>query len=131
MRFGQHLVDSGVVTEVQVLHALDEQDRRRGSTAYVAVERGLMPPRLAFDLANEAREANADFLDHAHGNGHLTMQKLKVIRDRWSAGAPPLGRLLVEMGYLTSEEWLASLNEFIAFGWPPTKRSSAPLALNL
>ena len=114
MHFGEYLVQQKFLSAHQILKALAEQRRRRKFIPLLLVESGAMPDYQALKLCTVADQNCEDFLDVLRREGCISSQQFTQIRIAWMGSGPPLGRLLVELGFMNEETRVAALEEFEA-----------------
>jgi hypothetical protein len=112
MRFGEYLVEAGVVSEADVLTALAGQQRRQPFVPQLAVELGLITPQEAFRLLNLADQQNREFLEVALDEGLLGEDDLDRLTVAEQQSVPQLGTLLLAMDRLEPRTLHRHLNEF-------------------
>lgn len=112
MRFGEYLVEVGVVSEADVLTALAGQQRRQPFLPQLVVELGLLTPEEAFRLLNLADLQQRDFLEVAADEGRLDESDLARLTDAEQQSVPQLGTLLLAMDLLEPRTLHWHLNQF-------------------
>lgn len=109
MHFGDYLVQRKILSAHQILKALAEQRRRRKFLPLLLVELGALEDHRALHFCSQADQSNEDFLDVLLHEGFVSQEQCELIRNTWMRSGPPLGRLLVELGFMdegTREEVL-------------------------
>ena len=112
MRFGEFLVSRGTITPQQLVRALASQHQRRPFIPELVVRLGMVSNSDVAFFAEDVVDGEARFLDWLKTTGRITEMDLEQIICRWRRSAPPLGEFLVELGEITEEERITSLNEF-------------------
>jgi len=114
MHFGEYLVQQKALSAHQVLKALAEQRRRRRFIPLLLVELGAMPDYQVLRFCTQADLNHEDFLEVLVREGYISSQQCVQIRLAWMRSGPPLGSLLVEMGFMNEETREEMLGDFEA-----------------
>ncbi len=114
MHFGEFLVQQKILSAHQILKALDVQRRQRHYIPLLMVEQGALPDYRALRMCTQADEHYEDFLEVLVREGLVNQQQSDMIRSAWIRSGPPIGRLLVELGYINEQVLEESLEEFDA-----------------
>lgn len=112
MRFGEFLIDAGVIDASTLLSALAEQQRRRAFLPKLAVELGYMNDKTALEVMDEATDCHERFLFEAQENGMLNRLTATDLLDEWRRTATPIGEMLVELGHMTETSRKSMLRRF-------------------
>lgn len=114
MHFGEFLVQQKVMSAHQILKALAEQRRRRKFIPLLLVELGAMEDYRALHYCSLADSQYEDFLEVLLRENIVSQEQCDQIRAAWMKSGPPLGRLLVELGFMDEDTRAAVLEEFEA-----------------
>lgn len=114
MRFGKFLTTRGILSAAQVLAALGEQSRRRRFLPQFLAESGVVSADYALEYETAGSCADSELLADTYRQGLLTARQYNAIEMTWKASAPPLGEILVEQGFLSSERLQELLLEYHA-----------------
>ncbi len=114
MRLGDYLVQRKVLSAHQILKALAEQRRRRKFLPLLLVELGALEDHRALSFCSQADEQGEDFLDVLLQEKFISQEQCHLIRETWMRSGPPLGRLLVELGFMDEATRQELLDEFEA-----------------
>ncbi len=101
--FGKHLIQRGLVTESQLVEALDNQRRLTPTIGNVAREAGKLTVHQVLQVLDRQEETGDRFLATAVELGFLRESDVSTLLRRQRAGRPQLGRLLVTMGCLSEQ----------------------------
>jgi hypothetical protein len=110
MLFGQYLLEAEVVSEEQLLEALLVQQERRTSLPRLAFESGIVDRSSCLGALHS--DDSPGFVDGLAATNQLSPFQLERLISLWRKSAPPLGMLLVELGFISDEERIAALSEF-------------------
>ncbi len=111
--FGNHLVTHGVVTESQVVEALDNQRRMTPPIGLVAREAAKLTVSQVYKVMNGQEETGERFLDTAVELGFLDEKDIRPLLRRQLEGRPQTGEILIEMGLITMAVMQKELQEFL------------------
>jgi len=114
MHFGEYLVQQKILSAHQILKALAEQSRRREFLPLLLVEMGALPDYRALRYCTQADGNHEDFLKILLHEGFISQQQFTLIYNSWMRSGPPLGRLLVDMGFLDESTRAEALETFEA-----------------
>jgi hypothetical protein len=112
--FGNHLVQRGLVTEAQLVEALDNQRRLTSTIGHVAREAGKLTVHEVLQVLNRQAEKGGRFLEAAVELGYLAERDVAALLSRQRASRPPLGELLVQMDYVTEPVLMRELAVYLA-----------------
>jgi hypothetical protein len=112
MHFGEFLVHRKVLSAHQILKGLAEQRKRRQYIPLLLVEQGSLPDYRALRMCSKAEESRDDFLEVLVEEQFITAEQGEQIRSVWMRSGPPLGQILVELGFMNEETLAATLKEF-------------------
>lgn len=115
MHYGEYLVQEKILSAHHILKALQEQRRRRKYLPLLLVEIGAMEDFRALRLATIADYNQQDFLEVLDSEGIISQEQYEMIKEAWTKSGPPLGHLLVEMGYMDEQTRIDSLEQFAHF----------------
>ena len=114
MHFGEYLVQKKVLSAHQILKTLAEQNRRRKYIPLLLADQGSLPDYRVLRLCSQADNNRKDFLEVLLSEKIVTSEQCKKIRRSWIQSGPPLGRLLVEMGWIDGKTCVDMLENFEA-----------------
>jgi len=114
MHFGEYLVRENILSAHQILKALDEQRKRRKFIPLLLVELGMMDDHRALKLCTISNEEHKDVLDIMREEGIISQQQSNRIRIARDKSGPPLGQLLVEMGFIDEQTCYENLKLYEA-----------------
>ncbi|NOZ41250.1 MAG: hypothetical protein GXP24_13640 [Planctomycetes bacterium] len=114
MHFGEFLVQQKVLSAHQILKALAEQSNRREFIPLLLVELGALDDYRALRYFTIADQNHSGFLEVLVNEQFISEKQHTQIHDAWQRSGPPLGRLLVEMGFIDEATCAESLEEFEA-----------------
>ena len=103
-----------VLSAHQVLKALAEQRRRRIFVPLLLVELDSMEDYRALRYYSQADHSSEAFLDVLVEEKVISKEQCARIRSTWIKSGPPLGRLLVEMGFIDEGTRVEMLDAFEA-----------------
>lgn len=109
--FGQFLLEKGVITSAQLLHALDVQRTSNPALGELAVARGMLTESQAITINERQRREDKRFGDIAQSMGLLTSDEVATLLDQQKARRKLFGEILVEDGILPRERLEAELQE--------------------
>ncbi len=112
MQFGEYLVQNRILSAHQILKALAEQRRRRTFIPLLLVDLGGLADYRALHYYNVAEKNSEDFLEVLLREGFISEEQCVQIRTAWMRSGPPLGKLLVELGFMNEESRAAVLEEY-------------------
>ena len=105
MHFGEYLVRENILSAHQILKALDEQRKRRKFIPLLLVELGMMDDHRALKLCTISNEEHKGIISQQQSN------RIRIARDK---SGPPLGQLLVEMGFIDEQTCYENLKLYEA-----------------
>lgn len=126
MKFGEYLVENGLIDMEQLDAALEEQQRRRGHLPRLLIEQGLMSDESIVLAMERAKCADLSLLEVAEQRGDITAEQRVEIEQRHRESGPRLGELMVEMGMIDNETRIRSLAILAGVIKPPDDHSSMP-----
>jgi len=112
--FGKHLIDRGLITEIQLVEALDNQRRLTPNIGLVAREAGKLTVHQVLEVLNRQERSGGRFLEAAVELGFLRPGDVDTLLRRQRAQRPRLGKLLVQMSYLTDQALMHELDLYLA-----------------
>lgn len=112
MHFGEYLVQRRVLSAHQILKALAEQNRRRKFVPLLLADQGVIPDYRVLKLWTQADDHHEDFLEILKGERFVSPEQYKLIRRSWMRSGPPLGRLLIELGWIEGKKCADMLKAF-------------------
>ncbi len=114
MHFGEYLVQQNILSAHLVLKGLAEQRRRRKFVPLLLVELGALADYRALRYCSIAEQSHSGFLEVLVREGFISEVQSAQIHDSWMRSGPPLGQLLVEMGFIDEQTLEEVLEEFEA-----------------
>lgn len=114
MHFGEYLVQQKILSAHQILKALAEQGKRREFIPLLLVEMGALEDYRALRFCTIAQKESTDVLEVLVREKFINEEQCDQIRLAWARSGPPLGRLLVELGFMDEETLVEALEEFEA-----------------
>jgi hypothetical protein len=114
IHLGEYLVKRKVLSAIHLLKALAEQRKRRKYLPLLLVELGALADHRALRYCSLADQKGKDFLEVLRCEGVISKAQCQQIRLTWMQSGPPIGQLLVEMGFLNRETLEMVLEEFEA-----------------
>jgi len=112
--FGKHLVDRGLLTEKQLLDALEKQSSTHSSAGRVAFELGFFDLNQVLEVIaeQESGDGSLRFCAQAVALGLLTSdQRLELLAAQGDSRIP-LGQTLVTMGLLSPDKVTQELDDY-------------------
>jgi len=112
--FGKHLVDRGLLTERQLLDALETQSSKRASIGRIAFELGVLDLDQVLEVIakQESGGGTLRFCAQAVTLGFLTSdQRLELLAAQEDSRIP-LGQILVTMGLLSPDRVTQELDDY-------------------
>lgn len=112
--FGKHLVDRGLLTESQLLDALETQSSTRPSIGRIAFELGYLDLDQMVEVMAEQEAGNGKlrFCAQAVALGYLTNEQRHELLATQQDSRIPLGQTIVTMGLLSSDEVAQELSVY-------------------
>lgn len=111
-RFGQFLVNNGIVDESAVFEALVIQEARQESISSIAIRKNYLTVRQTMTVYNHLPDTIHCFADLALELEFLNKEKLQKLLDMQRQTRPKLGEILVEMGKMDNRTLEAMLKKF-------------------
>ncbi len=112
--FGSHLIKRGLLTEAQLVAGLDNQRRLTPTVGHIARQEGKLTVQQVYQVLNRQAHTGARFLETAVALGFIREAEIQRLLCLQRASRPPIGELLVQMGYLTAEVIAAELKRALA-----------------
>ncbi len=112
--FGKHLVDRGLLSEKQLLDALEKQSSTRSAIGRIAFEMGLLDLDQVLEVIaeQESGDGSLRFCAQAVSLGFLTSdQRLELLAAQGDSRIP-LGQTLVTMGLLSPDKVAQELDDY-------------------
>lgn len=110
--FGEFLVRRGVLDQIALLGALEEQVRNKPMMGWVAMRRGLLDESQLLDVLTRQAREDRRFGEIAIEAGYLDEGSLDQLRRVQKKYTPKLGRILVQRGDLSAEALDYFLEEY-------------------
>ena len=104
IHFGTFLVEQGMATPENIIHALDLQRAKQKPVGRIALEYRLLEMNQLFNILNRQADTQLRFCDIALALGYLTREQVDFIRSIQTGSRPKTGELLLEMGVLSREQ---------------------------
>lgn len=114
MHFGEFLVQRKVLSAHQILKALAEQRRRRWFIPLLLVDQGALEDYRSLHYYAQAGHSSEAYLEILFQEKMISREQLDRIRTTWIQSGPPLGDLLVELGFIDECTRDEMLDEFEA-----------------
>ncbi len=106
MQFGIFLVDRRVISAEQFVEAVRQQLQHRVPLGQLAIENGMLSVREVFEVLRAQSQAeNEPFGETAIDRGMLTKAEVAELLLLQADRRPELPEILVELGYLTDEQY--------------------------
>ncbi|MCI4625204.1 MAG: cyclic nucleotide-binding domain-containing protein [Candidatus Magnetoovum sp. WYHC-5] len=96
IHFGQHLIEQGLVTEVDVLEALEIQKSREIPFEKIALEMRYLNMKQIYQILTYQVDTTLSFENVALKKGYLRKDEANVINEYISKYRPMIGNILVE-----------------------------------
>jgi hypothetical protein len=117
--FGVHLVRKGILTEEQVMQALERQRGSTVSLGRLAFEHGYMDLDGVVAVLDRQRSEGGRFGELAVKMALLTEPQRDELLALQSRARLPLGQVLAEMGLVAPEVLATELDEYLASNEDP------------
>ena len=114
MRFGEFLISRNLVSQAQLLHALDEQARNAPFAGTIAVQMGFLSPEQVLTITQRCQNENIEFLALSFRLGLLTEKQTALIMQNQSENTPKLGQIFVRQKVVNEEALAPLLREFFS-----------------
>ncbi len=111
--FGEYLVEKKLVTTSQVVETLLFQIRQIPSTAEVIFDRELMSHYALFQIFTHQQQHGLDFRSSAVQLGLWTDSLTKQVNDYLQLVRPPIGEILVKLGFVQLDSLTAALEDYL------------------
>lgn len=109
--FGQFLLEKGVISSAQLLHALELQRTSNPALGEIAVARGMLTEAQALTINERQRREDRRFGDIAQSMGLLTDVEVGQLLDEQKSRRRLFGEILVDEGILPRDRLEAELRE--------------------
>jgi hypothetical protein len=112
--FGRHLTQKGLVTNEDVLEALNRQRSSHQTIGQIAVRLARLTPRQVLDILN--RQVGGDdrpFGEIAVSMGYLKTEDITMLLREQEHSMKALGETLVDLGVISREAMEKELEEFL------------------
>ena len=110
--FGQYLINRGLVTEEQMVHALEEQRLRTSAFEKMALRLSLLNMKEVFQILTQQAATDLSFPEAAVRGGLLTAEQVVFVLENIDRERPSIGELLVEQGAVERHDMVAELERF-------------------
>lgn len=111
-RFGQWLVNRGLVEESDIIEALNEQHRLTMPVGSLALRERLLSMKQVFSILNNQVDTPERFGETAVRLGYLTEAQVGALLELQRKSRPPIGELLVRAGLLDRDRLVRELSAF-------------------
>jgi len=101
--FGQYLVNRGLLSEEDLLEALERQSRMQLSFGRLAYQMGLMTLDQVMETLRAQRGTDQCFCSVAVAHEFLESRQVKEILEQQGETFMPLGQVLATLGYIDPE----------------------------
>jgi len=112
--FGKHLVDKGLLSEQQLVDALEQQQQMRPSVGRLAFELEMLDLDQVVEIIDAQKGRELRFCALGVELGHLTPEQRQEILAEQLQASIPLGQVLAAMGLLTVEVLTEELDAYHA-----------------
>lgn len=110
--FGQHLLEKGKITRMDIIRARELQRRHNKSFSEIALEKGYLKGDDITKIQTIQEENNKPFEEIAVGEGLVTAQMKDEILDEIERTHIYFGEALVKNSALSKEDLVKELKEF-------------------
>lgn len=116
VRFGQYLVDLGIVSSDAIIKALRIQRERRMPFGRLCLQHGRLTVTQVFEVLNlQSIAPHEMFGELCIESGYLSAADVAYILELQQKSRPPLGELLIEMELLTEADLQELLESYAAY----------------
>ena len=116
VRFGQYLVDLGIVSSDAVVKALRVQRERRVPFGRLCLQHGRLTVTQVFEILNlQSIAPHEMFGELCIESGYLSAADVAYILELQQKSRPPLGEILIEMDLISKEDLDELLESYTAF----------------
>ncbi len=106
-KLGELLVSNGLLTEEQLMAALEQQKKNRRLLGEIIIERGYTTKeKLDAVLAHQYGSVLGEILIK---NGHVTFEQLQNAMDDQRSSSKTLGEILIDRGYVAESDLINGL----------------------
>jgi hypothetical protein len=95
VRFGEYLISCNLVSEDELIAALDEQSRCSPFSGAIAVELGYLSASQSFHLGEDLVEEGCEFLELARRRGLLDSIQVTMVLRLKADRTPKIGQIFV------------------------------------
>ena len=99
-RFGQYLINRGLVMEDDIPHALDIQRKQTEAIGKIAQSEGMLTPEQVVKVLATQSDKPIFFGEAAIWLGFMTAEDLDRLLKKQARNRKPIGEILVDMGVL-------------------------------
>lgn len=110
--FGQFLIEQGVITRIDLLRAIDLQEKTNLRFGDLVISMGLMTREQVKTVHRAQRHDDLQFGDMAVKMGFMSQDQIAKVLDRQRREHLYIGEALVKLGALTSEQLAEQLAQF-------------------
>jgi len=114
VRFGEYLISQNVVSEEELVAALDDQARSRPFVGSIAVELGYLTATQSFELSQALVEEGCEFLELARQRGVLDLVRVGIILRTQNERTPKIGQIFVRRKVIGENSLAELLKSFFA-----------------
>jgi CBS domain-containing protein len=101
--FGQFLVKEGIVTETDVVNALNIQKKRTTPIGELAAQYNMLTMQDVFNVLNKQQGSSKRFGEIAIEFGYITKESVDVLLRMQQESRPKIGEILVELKKIDQE----------------------------
>ena len=111
-RFGQYLVNNGIVKRLELNSALEAQRDKQIAIGVIAIEHKYMTMSNVFEILKHQTDTSLYFGEAAVELGLLSEDEVNTLLTIQQATRPKVGDILVEMGLMTNKELNRHLDKY-------------------
>lgn len=114
--FGEFILEKGLLPKEQVLEALVYQIATRSSLAEIIYDHGLLGTDEQLQILSYQQYSGSDYKSSAETLGFWSLDlESKILTFQSKKGNPPLGEVLVKLGFFDMKTMTAALGEFVDY----------------
>lgn len=110
--FGHFLLNKGLISNKQLVDALEFQQSVHVKFGVLAINEGYMTPMQVEEVHEKQKQADKRFGEIAVDLGYLTIEQIEALISNQKQNYLFLAQALVERGYMTFEKFGAALDEY-------------------
>jgi hypothetical protein len=111
-RFGQYLINNGIVKRTELNNALEAQRDKQIAIGVIAVEHKYLTMANIFEILKHQTDTSLYFGEAAVELGFLSTDEVNTLLTIQQATRPKVGDILVDMGLITSRELNRHLDRY-------------------